>query len=70
MPSEENYSLIIDLIVIAISIVLVILGKSFREKKSSKGISASSNETSTGTTLIIIGTLLLLTQAIKIATYF
>ena len=64
------YSLIINAVVIIISIALIIRGKSLRDNKSSSGLSASSNETSTGTALIVCGLLLFLTQIVKIVEMF
>ncbi len=63
-------SLIINFVVIIISIALIIRGKSLRDNKSSSGISASSNDTSTGTTFIVCGLLLFLTYIVKIVEMF
>jgi hypothetical protein len=63
-------SLIINGLVIIISIGLIIKGKLLRENKSSSGISASSNETSTGTALIICGVLILIAQVVNIVESF
>ena len=65
VSSEFITSLIVSGVVIIISIFLIIRGKYLRDIKSSSGLSASSNETSTGTALIIFGLLLLITQVIK-----
>jgi hypothetical protein len=65
VSSEFITSLIVSGVVIIISIFLIIRGKYLRDIKSSSGLSASSNETSTGTALIIFGLLLLITQIIK-----
>ena len=70
MVSEVMSSLIINGVVIIISIALITRGKSLRDNKSSSGISASSNETSTGTALIVCGLLLFLTHIVKIAEMF
>ena len=70
MVPELMYSLIINAVVIIISIALIIRGKSLRDNKSSSGLSASSNETSTGTALIVCGLLLFLTQIVKIVEMF
>ncbi|MCW8833874.1 MAG: hypothetical protein OQK09_06010 [Colwellia sp.] len=67
MEAELMSSLIIDGVVIIVSIALIIKGKALRDNKSSRGISASSNETSTGTALMVCGGLLLLAHIIKIA---
>tara|TARA_B110000090_G_C13190465_1_gene372866 strand:- start:200 stop:415 length:216 start_codon:yes stop_codon:yes gene_type:complete len=67
MSAELISSLLIDTVLIIVSITFIIGGKSLRDRKSSNGISASSNETSTGTALIVCGLLLLLTGIIKIA---
>ena len=67
MSPELISSLSIEAVLIIVSIALIIRGKSLRATKSSHGISASSNETSTGTALIVCGLLLLLTSIVKIA---
>jgi hypothetical protein len=64
--SSELMPLIISGVIIIISVFLIMHGKSLRDRKSSSGLSASSNETSTGTALIICGLLLLLTQLVKV----
>ena len=66
MPPEFISSLIINGVLIIVSIVMIIKGKRLRENKSSSGISASSNETSTGTALIICGVLILITHLVKV----
>lgn len=71
MVSQELIaSLIFNGVLIIVSIALIIRGKSDRDNKSSIGISASSNETSTGTTLIVCGLLLFLTSIVKIVKMF
>ena len=70
MSPEFMSSLIINGVIIIISIGLIIKGKLLRDNKSSSGISASSNETSTGTALIVCGLLLFLTHIVKIAEMF
>lgn len=66
MSPESISSVLINGVVIIISIFMIIKGKLLRENKSSSGISASSNETSTGTALIICGVLILLAHVINI----
>ena len=67
MTAETTTSFIINALAIIIAIALIMRGKILRDKKSSKGISASSNETSTGTAFIICGLVLLITQVIKLS---
>lgn len=62
--------LIIHSVVIILSIFLIIKGKFMRDNKSSSGISASSNDTSTGTALIIIGVLIFLANVANIVKSF
>lgn len=70
VKSELMSFLVINGVVVVISMSLIIKGKSLRDNKSSSGISASSNETSTGTALIVCGLLLLIAQILKIAERF
>jgi len=63
-------SLIINGVIIIISIGLIIKGKLLRDNKSSSGISASSNETSTGTALIICGALIFVAHVVNIIESF
>lgn len=70
MIPELITSLLISAIVFFVSIALIIKGKKLRDSKSSGGISASSNETSTGTSFIVCGLLLFITQIINVAKLF
>lgn len=70
MSAELLSTLIINALVIIISIALVMKGKQLRDNKSSSGISASSNGTSTGTALIVCGALIFIAQAISVFKYF
>lgn len=71
MVSPELISfLIINIVLLIVAIAFIIRGKLLRDRKSSSGISASSNETSTGTALIVCGLLLLLTGIVQIAKMF
>lgn len=71
MVSPELISfLIINIVLLIVAIAFIIRGKLLRDRKSSSGISASSNETSTGTALIVCGLLLLLTGMVQIAKMF
>ena len=70
MQADLTSSLIINFIVLIIAIAIVIKGKSLRAKKSSSGISASSNETSTGTALISWGLVLGFIQISKLIAAF
>lgn len=66
MTPEFISSLIINGVVILVSIYLIIKGKQMRDNKSSRGISASSNDTSAGTALLICGVLILIAQIANI----
>ncbi len=67
---EFMSSIMINGVVIIISIALIIKGKLLRDNKSSSGISASSNETSTGTALIICGVLTFIAHVVNIVKSF
>lgn len=66
MPPELLSSLIINGVLIIISLALIIKGKLLRDNKSSRGISASSNETSAGTALIICGVFIFIGHIVKV----
>ncbi|MEE1673239.1 hypothetical protein SNR37_002653 [Agarivorans aestuarii] len=63
-------SLALHLTIILCAVALVVWGKVLRDRKSSAGISASSNDTSTGTTLIVCGGLMAITQVFKLFELF
>jgi hypothetical protein len=63
-------SLALHLTIILCAVALVVWGKVLRDRKSSAGNSASSNDTSTGTTLIVCGGLMAITQVFKLLELF
>ncbi|GAB1620521.1 hypothetical protein AAOGI_05710 [Agarivorans albus] len=70
METEVLSSLALHLTIILCAVALVVWGKVLRDRKSSAGNSASSNDTSTGTTLIVCGGLLAITQVAKLIELF
>ena len=69
MSPDSITPLLVYGVLIILSICLIIKGKTLRDKKSSSGISASSNETSTGTALMICGGLVLVAQVANIVAF-
>lgn len=65
MTPESTSSLSVYALVMLVSVVLILIGRSLRNSKSSRGISASSNDTSTGTAFMVVGALLFLSYLYK-----
>ncbi|WP_163134422.1 hypothetical protein [Agarivorans sp. Alg241-V36] len=70
METDILSSLALHLTIILCAVALVVWGKVLRDCKSSAGNSASSNDTSTGTTLIVCGGLMAITQVFKLLELF